>query len=80
MAVEIKIPKLGLTMTEAELTDWSVAAGRQVEEGEIVCVIDVRPAKTESVDRGAGRGAVVPRRRNRQPHVCGRGDRVPCRR
>jgi pyruvate dehydrogenase E2 component (dihydrolipoamide acetyltransferase) len=40
MAVEIKIPKLGLTMKEATVAQWLIKAGNPVAEKQIVCVIE----------------------------------------
>jgi len=40
MAVEITIPKLGLTMTKAILVGWSIGTGEHVVEKQIVCVIE----------------------------------------
>ncbi len=40
MAVEIKIPKLGLTMKEATVAQWLIQAGNPVAEKQIVCVIE----------------------------------------
>ncbi|RTZ95818.1 MAG: hypothetical protein DSY90_12445 [Deltaproteobacteria bacterium] len=40
MAQEIKIPKLGLTMTDAILASWLVPAGAQVTEDQIICAIE----------------------------------------
>ncbi len=40
MAQEIKIPKLGLTMTDAILASWLVPPGAQVTEDQIICAIE----------------------------------------
>jgi pyruvate dehydrogenase E2 component (dihydrolipoamide acetyltransferase) len=40
MAIEIKIPKLGLTMKEATVVQWLIKAGDPVAEKQIVCVIE----------------------------------------
>lgn len=40
MAVEIKIPKLGLTMKDATVAQWLIMAGNPVAEKQIVCVIE----------------------------------------
>lgn len=37
--VDIKLPKLGLTMESAELTSWLVTVGDTVEEGESIAEI-----------------------------------------
>jgi pyruvate/2-oxoglutarate dehydrogenase complex dihydrolipoamide acyltransferase (E2) component len=38
MASEIKIPKLGLTMTEAAFNKWNFEAGQEVSEGEVIAL------------------------------------------
>jgi pyruvate dehydrogenase E2 component (dihydrolipoamide acetyltransferase) len=40
MAVEIKIPRLGLTMKEATIVQWLIKTGTPVVEKQIVCVIE----------------------------------------
>ena len=40
MATEIVVPKLGLTMTEANLAKWNVTSGQKVTTGEVVAVIE----------------------------------------
>lgn len=45
MAVEFRLPKLGMGMVEAEVIEWSVADGDRVEEGQAVIVI-----QTDKVD------------------------------
>ncbi len=47
MPTEIKIPKLGLTMTEATLVEWSVGAGKAVAVDQIVCVIETDKVSLE---------------------------------
>ena len=47
MAVEIIIPKLGLTMTEATLVSWSNGAGEQVAEGQVICLIETDKVSLE---------------------------------
>ena len=54
MAVEIKIPKLGLTMTEATLVSWSIGAGQSVEEEQIICVIETDKVTLEITAPAAG--------------------------
>jgi pyruvate dehydrogenase E2 component (dihydrolipoamide acetyltransferase) len=40
MAVEIAIPKLGMTMSEATLVEWKASEGDRVEQGAVVLVIE----------------------------------------
>ena len=54
MAVEIKIPKLGLTMTEATLVSWPICAGQAVKAEQIVCVIETDKVTLEMTAPAAG--------------------------
>jgi pyruvate dehydrogenase E2 component (dihydrolipoamide acetyltransferase) len=54
MAVEITIPKLGLTMTEATLVSWSIGAGEQVAVGQIICLIETDKVSLEMEAPAAG--------------------------
>ena len=49
MATEITVPKLGLTMTEANLVKWAVASGQSVTIEEIVAVIETDKVSFEIV-------------------------------
>ncbi len=40
MAEEIRIPKLGLTMTDAVLSGWMVSAGEEVSADQVVCALE----------------------------------------
>jgi len=40
MAVEVILPKWGLTMEEGTLTEWLVKEGQEVEEGEALANIE----------------------------------------
>jgi pyruvate/2-oxoglutarate dehydrogenase complex dihydrolipoamide acyltransferase (E2) component len=40
MAQEIKIPKLGPTMTDATLVSGSIGVGEWVVEGQTICIIE----------------------------------------
>jgi len=54
MPIEIKIPKLGLTMTEATLTAWTVCAGDAVALNQIVCLIETDKVSLEMEAPAAG--------------------------
>jgi pyruvate/2-oxoglutarate dehydrogenase complex dihydrolipoamide acyltransferase (E2) component len=54
MATEITVPKLGLTMTEANLVKWAVASGQSVTIEEIVAVIETDKVSFEIVAPAAG--------------------------
>ena len=40
MAVEVTMPKLGLTMETGKITEWKKAEGEQVKKGEILLVVE----------------------------------------
>jgi pyruvate/2-oxoglutarate dehydrogenase complex dihydrolipoamide acyltransferase (E2) component len=47
MRVKVKIPKLGLTMTEATIVEWRKAVGETVAAGEPLLVIETEKAEVE---------------------------------
>lgn len=47
MRVKVKIPKLGLTMTEATIVEWRKAVGDPVTAGEPLIVIETEKAEVE---------------------------------
>ncbi|MBI3105787.1 MAG: biotin attachment protein [Candidatus Rokubacteria bacterium] len=47
MRVKVKIPKLGLTMTEATIVEWLKAVGESVTAGEALLVIETEKAEVE---------------------------------
>lgn len=57
MRVSVKMPKLGLTMTEATILEWRKAVGERVSPGETLLVIETEKAEVE-VESPAG-GTVV---------------------
>jgi len=54
MAQEIRIPKLGLTMTEATLVNWLAGAGQPVAREQIICVIETDTVSMEMPAPAAG--------------------------
>lgn len=54
MPTEIRIPKLGLTMTEATLAEWSVDAGDPVVVNQILCIIETDKVSLEIQSPAAG--------------------------
>lgn len=54
MSVEIKIPKLGMTMKEATIVRWNKADGDWIEEKEVVLVIETEKITYEIEAPGAG--------------------------
>jgi pyruvate/2-oxoglutarate dehydrogenase complex dihydrolipoamide acyltransferase (E2) component len=47
MRVKVKMPKLGLTMTEAKVIEWRKAVGDRVAAGEPLLVIETEKAEVE---------------------------------
>lgn len=47
MRVKVKMPKLGLTMTEGTIVEWRKAAGKPVRAGEILFVVETEKVEVE---------------------------------
>lgn len=47
MRVKVKIPKLGLTMTEGKIVEWRKSAGDRVTAGEVLLVIETEKVEVE---------------------------------
>lgn len=47
MRVKVKMPKLGLTMTEATIVEWKKAVGAAVAAGEVLLVIETEKTDVE---------------------------------
>lgn len=47
MRVKVKMPKLGLTMTEAKILEWKKAVGETVTAGDVLLVIETEKADVE---------------------------------
>ncbi len=54
MAIDVEIPELGESVTEAILVEWLKADGDQVEVDEPICVIETDKADAELPSPGAG--------------------------
>ena len=54
MAIEITVPKLGLTMEEATLVSWKFAAGEMVKKEQIVLVLETDKVSFEMPSPGDG--------------------------
>ena len=54
MAIEIQVPKLGLTMEEATLVGWKFAAGEMVKKDQIVLVLETDKVTFDMPSPGAG--------------------------
>lgn len=55
MAIDVPMPKLGLTMEEATILEWLVAEGEQVEADTPIMLIETDKTETEVGSPGAGR-------------------------
>jgi pyruvate/2-oxoglutarate dehydrogenase complex dihydrolipoamide acyltransferase (E2) component len=54
VATEVILPKLGLTMEEAILAAWEVAAGDEVAVGQVIAVIETDKIETDLPSPVAG--------------------------
>lgn len=54
MAIELLMPKSGLTMTEGKIVEWAKRIGDRVEKGEVVFVVETEKATFDVESPGAG--------------------------
>ena len=54
MTEPIRIPRLGMTATEATLVEWSVPDGSAVQPGDVIAVIETDKVETELESPAAG--------------------------
>lgn len=54
MAIELRIPKLGMSTTEATLQEWLVADGTQVEPGMPIYTVETDKSVTEVEAQDSG--------------------------
>lgn len=47
MRVRVKMPKLGLTMTEGTIVEWRKSVGDQISAGEILFVVETEKVEVE---------------------------------
>lgn len=47
MAVEIRIPKLGMSALEMTLVEWMFGPGERVEKGEVIYTVETDKSTTE---------------------------------
>jgi pyruvate/2-oxoglutarate dehydrogenase complex dihydrolipoamide acyltransferase (E2) component len=47
MATEILLPKIGFSMTEAQISEWMFADGEQVTEGEALFLLEADKSANE---------------------------------
>jgi pyruvate/2-oxoglutarate dehydrogenase complex dihydrolipoamide acyltransferase (E2) component len=56
---DIQMPKLGMSMTEATLTEWLVADGAQVAEGQDLYAVETDKSVQEVPSSVAGRLTII---------------------
>ena len=54
MASEIRIPKLGMSITEMTLLEWMFADGDRVEKGDVIYTVETDKSTTEVEAQEAG--------------------------
>ena len=54
MSVELKIPKLGMSMEEAILQEWCVGDGDQISEGQLIYLLETDKSVQEVEAPSAG--------------------------
>jgi pyruvate dehydrogenase E2 component (dihydrolipoamide acetyltransferase) len=59
MAIDIPMPKLGLTMEEATIIEWRVADGDVIEADSVIMLIETDKTETEVGSVGAGRIHII---------------------
>jgi pyruvate/2-oxoglutarate dehydrogenase complex dihydrolipoamide acyltransferase (E2) component len=47
MAATVKLPKFGLTMEEATISEWMIAVGEPVEQGQTIATIESEKVEME---------------------------------
>lgn len=59
MSHEVRIPKLGVAVEQAQITEWLCADGDTVEAGQAIYVLATDKTETEIESPAAGRIAIV---------------------
>lgn len=59
MRVKVKMPKLGLTMTEGTIVEWRKSPGETVTAGETLLVIETEKVEVEVESPASGRVAEI---------------------
>lgn len=47
MKIRVKVPKLGLTIEEVEITEWNKAVGDKVSAGDVIATVEADKAAYE---------------------------------
>lgn len=59
MMVEIRIPKIGVSMTEATLAGWLAEDGAEVREGDALYLLEMEKATDEVVAPVSGKLRII---------------------
>lgn len=59
MAHEVRIPKLGVAVEEAEITEWLCSDGDSVDTGQAIYVLATDKTETEVESPAAGRITII---------------------
>ena len=54
MAEIVKLPKFGLTMEEASVTEWSVDVGESISKGQVLAIIESDKVEMELPSPASG--------------------------
>jgi pyruvate dehydrogenase E2 component (dihydrolipoamide acetyltransferase) len=54
VAIELQMPKIGLTMTEGKVVEWRKRVGERVEKGEVVFVFETEKTTYDVESPSAG--------------------------
>ena len=54
MAAEIRIPKLGMSVTEVTLVEWMFGDGETVEKGDVLYTVETDKSTTEIEAQASG--------------------------
>jgi len=54
MAEIVKLPKFGLTMEEASLSEWSVDVGEEISKGQVLAIIESEKVEMELPSPASG--------------------------
>ena len=60
MRVKVKMPKLGLTMTEGTIVEWRKSVGNHVSAGEILFVVETEKVEVEAEAPATGTLVEIP--------------------
>ena len=59
MAIEIRIPKIGMTATEMTLSEWMFGDGEQVAKGDVIYTVETDKTATEIEAQASGTLRVI---------------------